>query len=60
MLADTIIVEFNQYAPGSRWRQASISRKNHQEGNEIDGYYGGIRKLHSKDEIAKWKQMWPT
>ncbi|KAG1327734.1 F-box protein [Cocos nucifera] len=58
---DTIILEFNQYTPGSKWRQASVNRKDHrEEGNETDGFYGGIRKLHSKYEIAKWKQMWPT
>ena len=61
MLADTIILEFNQYTPGSKWRRASVNRKDHREGgNETDGFYGGIRKLHSKYEIAKWKKMWPT
>lgn len=59
--SDTIILEFNQYSPGSRWRRASINRKDHQEeGNETDGFYGGIRKLNGNNEITKWKQMWPT
>lgn len=59
--SDTIILEFNQYTPGSKWRRASVNRKDHREGgNETDGFYGGIRKLHSKYEIAKWKKMWPT
>lgn len=59
--SDTIILKFNQYTHGSRWRQTAISRKDHQEeGNETDGFYGGIRKLHSKDEIASWRQLWPT
>ncbi|RWW25953.1 hypothetical protein GW17_00009683, partial [Ensete ventricosum] len=58
---DTVVLEFNQYTLGSRWRRASISRKHHrEEGNETDGFYGGIRKLHSKDEISKWRRLWPT
>ncbi|KAJ0978974.1 hypothetical protein J5N97_014448 [Dioscorea zingiberensis] len=58
---DTIMLEFNQYTPDSRWRRTVIDRKNHrEEGNETDGFYGGIRKLYSKDEIAMWKQLWPT
>lgn len=58
--SDTVILEFNQYTPGSRWRRAYISRKDHQEeGNETDGFYGGIRKLHNKDEISTWKRLWP-
>ncbi|XP_062208770.1 F-box protein At2g32560-like [Phragmites australis] len=60
-LSDTIVLEFNQYTPGSRWRQALVNRKNHrEEGNEGDGFYGGIRKLRSKDDISKWRQLWPT
>ncbi|KAJ4979158.1 hypothetical protein NE237_009938 [Protea cynaroides] len=59
--SDTVILEFNQYSPGSRWRRSSVSRKNHQEeGNEADGFYGGIRKLYNKEEITMWKQLWPT
>ncbi|XP_039122877.1 F-box protein At2g32560-like [Dioscorea cayenensis subsp. rotundata] len=59
--SDTIMLEFNQYTPGSRWRRAAVNRKNHrEEGNETDGFYGGIRKLKSKDEINMWKQLWPT
>ncbi|OEL26357.1 F-box protein [Dichanthelium oligosanthes] len=58
---DTVVLEFNQYTPGSRWRQALVSRKDHrEEGNEGDGFYGGIRKLRSKDDISKWRQLWPT
>ncbi|CAL5193324.1 unnamed protein product [Lathyrus oleraceus] len=58
---DTVILEFRQYATSSRWRQTMINRKNHrEEGNEIEGFYGGIRKLHSKEEITKWKKLWPT
>lgn len=61
MLADTVMLEFNQYTPGSRWRQTAINRKDHREaGNEGDGFYGGIRKLHGNEEIAMWKRLWPT
>ncbi|KAK1294978.1 F-box protein [Acorus calamus] len=59
--SDTVILEFNQYTPGSRWRRTSINRKDHrEEGNESDGFYGGIRKLNSKEEIAMWKRLWPS
>lgn len=57
---DTIVLEFNQYTPGSRWRKTLVSRKDHrEEGNESDGFYGGIRKLHKHDEINTWKRLWP-
>jgi hypothetical protein len=60
-LLDTVVLEFNQYTPGSRWRQALVNRKGHrEEGNEGDGFYGGVRKLRSKDDISKWRQLWPT
>lgn len=59
--SDTVVLEFNQYAPGSRWRHMMINRKDHsEEGNETDGFYGGIRKLYNKDEISLWQQFWPT
>ncbi|XP_006836283.2 F-box protein At2g32560 [Amborella trichopoda] len=58
---DTVILEFNQYTPGSRWRRTVINRKDHrEEGNETDGFYGGIRKLHSKEEISMWMRLWPS
>ncbi|XP_028766796.1 F-box protein At2g26850 [Neltuma alba] len=60
-LSDTVILEFKQYNPGSRWRETVINRKNHkEEGNDVDGFYGGIRKLHDEDEIARWTNLWPT
>ncbi|KAI4305902.1 hypothetical protein L6164_029233 [Bauhinia variegata] len=59
--SDTVVLEFNQYAPGSRWRQAIVSRKEHrEEGNEIDCFYGGIRKINSENEISVWKCLWPS
>ncbi|KAJ0047061.1 hypothetical protein Pint_05511 [Pistacia integerrima] len=59
--SDTVVLEFNQYTPGSRWRKTTISRKDHrEEGNEADGFYGGIRKLKSEEEISTWKRLWPV
>ncbi|KAB1222186.1 hypothetical protein CJ030_MR2G023449 [Morella rubra] len=59
--SDVVILEFNQYTPGSRWRRMVINRKDHREaGNEADGFYGGIRKLYNKEEITMWKRLWPT
>ncbi|RWR86379.1 hypothetical protein CKAN_01527500 [Cinnamomum micranthum f. kanehirae] len=59
--SDTVMLNFNHYTPGSRWRQTTVNRRHHQEeGNETDGFYGGIRKLHNKEEIAVWKRLWPT
>ncbi|KAJ6852934.1 F-box protein-like isoform X2 [Iris pallida] len=58
---DTVMLEFNQYTPDSVWRQTTVSRKDHrEEGNETDGFYGGIRKLRDKDEISMWRRLWPT
>lgn len=60
-LDDTLWLEFNQYTPGSRWRRAALNRKTHtEEGNEAEGFYGGVRKLCSKGEISMWKQLWPN
>ncbi|KAK7828522.1 F-box protein At2g32560 [Quercus suber] len=59
--SDSVILEFNQYSPDSKWRRMVINRKGHrEEGNEVDGFYGGIRKLYDDEEIARWKRLWPT
>lgn len=59
--SDNVVLEFNQYARGSRWRYTTISRKNHrEEGDEADGFYGGLRKLRTKEEISVWKRLWPA
>lgn len=59
--SDTVILEFNQYAPDSRWRRMRVNRKTHrEEGNEADGFYAGIRKIYSREEISTWKSLWPT
>ncbi|KAK4773585.1 hypothetical protein SAY87_028604 [Trapa incisa] len=58
--SDMVALHFNQYAMGSRWRQRTIDRRNHrEEGNEDDGFYGGIRKLNS-EEVSTWKRLWPS
>ncbi|XP_023640600.1 F-box protein At2g26850 isoform X2 [Capsella rubella] len=59
--SDIIVLEFNQYTIGSRWRKTMINRIDHREkGNEEDGFYGGIRKLNRKEEIERWKRLWPS
>lgn len=59
-LEDMVWLEFNQYTHGSRWRRAAIKRyKVSEEGNELEGFYGGIRKLGSQEEISMWMQLWP-
>ncbi|XP_052169982.1 F-box protein At2g32560 [Diospyros lotus] len=59
--SDTVVLEFNQYSQGSQWRRTSINRRHHrEEGNEADGFYGGIRKLCSEDEITTWRRLWPS
>ncbi|XP_073040561.1 F-box protein At2g32560-like [Primulina eburnea] len=59
--SDTLVLEFNQYTRGSRWRQTALSRKDHrEEGNQADGFYGGIRKLCSNEEISVWRKLWPA
>ncbi|GJU38809.1 F-box protein-like protein isoform X2 [Tanacetum coccineum] len=58
---DTVVLEFKQYGPGSRWREVVIDRRDHLEvGNEADGFYAGIRKLYNDTEISFWKSLWPT
>nr|GMD73706.1 F-box protein At2g32560 isoform X2 [Ipomoea batatas] len=58
---NTIVLEFNQYSPGSRWRRTSVRRKDHrEEGNETDGFYGGIQKVESSEVISTWKRLWPA
>ncbi|CAM8886451.1 unnamed protein product [Rhodiola kirilowii] len=61
--SDIIVLEFNQYSTDSRWRMTLINRREHREkGNEADGFYGGVRKLESRDsdEISTWQRLWPS
>lgn len=58
--SDTVMLEFNQYPVDSRWRRTTVNRADHREqGNEADGFYGGIRKLYDSKEISTWKSIWP-
>ncbi|KAJ4896834.1 F-box protein [Raphanus sativus] len=60
-LSEMVVLEFNQYTVGSRWRRTMINKREHrEEGNEEDGFYGGIRKLSCKEEIATWTRLWPS
>ncbi|CAH2038199.1 unnamed protein product [Thlaspi arvense] len=60
-LSEMAVLEFNQYTVGSRWRRTMINKRDHrEEGNEEDGFYGGIRKLTCKQEIAMWTRLWPS
>ncbi|KZV32290.1 F-box protein-like [Dorcoceras hygrometricum] len=57
---DVVILEFKQYSAESRWRKVLVSRKDHTEtGDETVGFYGGIRKLCNKEEIERWRHLWP-
>lgn len=59
--SDTLILEFKHYTLGSRWRRVVINRKDHHEvGDETTGFYGGIRKVYSEEQILSWKRLWPT
>ncbi|WJX64494.1 hypothetical protein P8452_49269 [Trifolium repens] len=59
--SDTVVLEFNQYTTDSRWRRTTICRKDHrEEGNEADGFYGGVRKIKSEKEISIWRSLWPS
>ncbi|XP_020596493.1 F-box protein At2g26850-like [Phalaenopsis equestris] len=49
---DNIVLEFNHYAPGSRWRKKIINRNEHREDGSEDGFYGGIRKVQKKEDIS--------
>lgn len=60
LMTDKVVLEFNQYDPGSRWRETIIWRSNHREiGDGVHGFFGGIRKIYNKYEISMWQQHWP-
>ncbi|KAL0732689.1 hypothetical protein Bca4012_008898 [Brassica carinata] len=60
-LSEMAVLEFNQYTVGSRWRRTMINKRDHrEEGNEEDGFYGGIRKLSCTEEIGMWTRLWPS
>ncbi|XP_052729969.1 F-box protein At2g26850 isoform X2 [Vigna angularis] len=58
--SDTLILEFRQYPEESKDRRIKLCRKkNEEQGDEIIGYYGGIRKLEDEDEIQTWNGLFP-
>lgn len=59
--ADKVVMEFRQFRSESPWRTTVINRKDHREiGNEANGFYGGVKKLGTEEEISTWKQLWPS
>ncbi|KFK36964.1 hypothetical protein AALP_AA4G195400 [Arabis alpina] len=57
---ENVVMEFRQFRLESPWRTTVINRKNHREtGNEENGFYGGVKKLGTEEEISTWKQLWP-
>lgn len=53
-------MEFRQFRLESPWRTTVINRKDHREtGNEANGFYGGVKKLGTEEEISTWKRLWP-
>ncbi|RDX62854.1 F-box protein, partial [Mucuna pruriens] len=56
LLTETLIVEFKQYAHGSRMKRVKLLR-NGEQCEEATGCYGGIRKLHSEEEIQRWERQ---
>lgn len=59
LMIDTLIVEFKQYPERSNMRRIMLSRKNGEQGDRAGGggFYGGIRKLYSVDEIETWNKL---
>ncbi|VVB02922.1 unnamed protein product [Arabis nemorensis] len=50
---ENVVMEFRQFRPESPWRTTVINRKNHREtGNEENGFYGGVKKLGTEEEIS--------
>uniref|UniRef100_A0A1J3CPT5 F-box protein n=1 Tax=Noccaea caerulescens TaxID=107243 RepID=A0A1J3CPT5_NOCCA len=58
---ENVVMEFRQFRPESPWRATVINRIDHREtGNETDGFYGGVKKLGTEEEITTWKRLWPA
>ncbi|KAK4259673.1 hypothetical protein QN277_005981 [Acacia crassicarpa] len=56
---DQLVLEFIEYPIESYWRRAVLSRKvacYKEQGNQRFGFYGGIRKIQTQDEIARWNK----
>ncbi|KAG4393606.1 hypothetical protein AAZX31_03G110700 [Glycine max] len=56
--SETLIVEFKQYSHGSSMRRVKLPR-NGEQFEEPTRCYGGIRKLHSDEEIQRWEKLLP-
>ncbi|KAK7336450.1 hypothetical protein VNO77_16992 [Canavalia gladiata] len=54
--SETLIVEFKQYSQRSSMARIKVLR-NGEQCEDRTGYYGGIRKLHSEEEIERWKKL---
>ncbi|CAH2058566.1 unnamed protein product [Thlaspi arvense] len=60
-LDENVVMEFRQFRPDSPWRTTVLNRKEHREtGNESNGFYGGVKKLATEEEVSTWKQLWPA
>lgn len=58
---ENVVMEFRQFRPESPWRRTVINRKDHREtGDEENGFYGGVKKLGTEEEISTWKRLWPS
>ncbi|QCD97049.1 hypothetical protein DEO72_LG6g1759 [Vigna unguiculata] len=56
--SETLVLEFKQYSEGSSMRRVKVLR-NGEEHEEAKGWYGGIRKLQSEEEIQRWEKHFP-
>ncbi|KAI4325611.1 hypothetical protein MLD38_030993 [Melastoma candidum] len=60
MATYSMALEFNHYPIGSRWRKVVNRKKHPEEGDQVTGFYGRIRKLKRIEEITKWKNLWSS
>ncbi|CAN6823010.1 hypothetical protein Bca4012_028501 [Brassica carinata] len=58
---ENVVMEFRQFRPESPWKTTVLNRKDHREtGNEVSGFYGGVKKLGTEEEVSTWKRLWPS
>ncbi|XP_054793003.1 F-box protein At2g26850-like [Prosopis cineraria] len=58
--SDMVVVEFKQYSLGSQIRRLVLRKNNNREHDDGMGrLYGGIRKIHSQQQINMWKRLFP-
>lgn len=59
--AENVVMEFRQFRPELPWKTTVLNRKEHREtGNEVSGFYGGVKKLGTEEEVSTWKRLWPS